>query len=247
MKKTTTIRWSTLAPLLLALGAVPMAAQVEIGNIGDLQLSLGVHTVGTVQALSHDNAFDRSGDPLGDLEPGFQTAWGNLEVLGTFGEEDEIELFFDLYIASRPHPSETYGHEGYLLIRGVPESLKRLQKLDRIFDAVSLKVGHFEIDFGDHRFRRSDNADAQNNPLIGNFVIDPEMVEVGAEIFSKPGLFNWLIGVSSGTNTEDFTDGRAPRLGRFSIFWLTYPSTWKRLAIPNLREPRASARAEATH
>lgn len=206
----TTRHFLTMAAAgLLAVGSIsPATADVKVGEVGDAQLFLGVHTVGTLQALSQDDVVKTDGTELEDLEPGFQTAWGNLELRGVFGEEEEIEMFFDLYISSRPHPSSMYGHEGYLLIRGVPENLSAMQFLNPVFDAVSFKVGHFDVDFGDHRYRRSDNADVQSNPFIGNFVVDPEMVEVGAEVFSKPGAFNWLVGISSGTNTEDFTEGR---------------------------------------
>lgn len=211
---TTTRPFRTMAAAgIFALGSIaPAHADVKVGEAGDAQLFLGVHTVGTLQALSQDDVFNTSGTELADLEPGFQTAWGNLEVRGVFGEEEEIEMFFDLYISSRPHPSTMYGHEGYLLVRGVPENLRGMRFLNPVFDRVNLKFGHFEVDYGDHRHRRSDNADVQQNPFIGNFVVDPEMVEVGAEIFSKPGAFNWLAGVSSGTNTEDFTDGRGTAL-----------------------------------
>lgn len=198
--------------LLLAGGAVPASADVLVGEVGKVKIFLGAQTVGTVQALTQDDVFDAAGNRLGDLEPGFQTAWGNLEVRGTFGEEEEIEMFFDLFISSRPHPSTTYGHEGWLLVRGVPENLQGMQFLEPVFDRVNLKVGHFHIDYGDHLLRRSDNAKVQQNPFIGNTVIDPEMVEIGAEVSSKPGPFNWLVGLSSGTNTEDFREGRGTAL-----------------------------------
>lgn len=206
-----TLRYGALgAVLLMAAGAA--SAQVEIAKWGDTTLSLGVDTVGTVQALDHENVFDPAGAALLELEPGFQTAWGNLEFLATFGEEKELEMFFDLFIASRQHPSSTYGHQGYLLIRGMPGNLKNVALLDGIFKVVNLKVGHFHIDYGDHSLHRSDNAAVQLNPLIGNFVIDPEIVDIGAEVFSKPGRFNWLVGVSNGTNTEDFKSGRGTAL-----------------------------------
>jgi hypothetical protein len=198
--------------LLIAALAVPATADIMVGQVGDVRIFLGAHTVGTVQALTQDAVFDAQGNALGDLEPGFQTAWGNLEVRGTFGEEEEIEMFFDLLISSRPHPSTTYGHEGWLMIRGVPENLQAMRFLEPVFDRVNFKVGHFHIDYGDHLLRRSDNADVQHNPFVGNFVVDPEMVEVGAEISSKPGPFNWLVGLSSGTNTEDFREGRGTAL-----------------------------------
>ena len=207
---------ATSTALMMALAAAlaaPAAADVEVARVGGVNLFLGAHTVGTVQALDQENVFDSTGKEAGELEPGFQTAWGNLELRGTFGEKEEIEMFFDLYLASRPHPSQTYGHEGWLLIRGVPENLERLRGLDRVFDFVNVKVGHFEVAFGDHIRRRSDNADVQGNRLVGNYLVDPENVEVGAEFFSTPGKpVNWLIGVGSGTNTEDFREGRGTSL-----------------------------------
>lgn len=194
------------------LAAAPATAQVEIADWDDITLFLKVDTVGTFQALSQDDVIAAQGSPIADIDPGFQTAWGNLGIGAQIGENDEIEMFFDLYIASRPHPSETYGHQGYIIVRDMPGSLKRLTWLDRLFDHVDVKVGHFLINYGDHLHHRSDNAVVQDNPLIGNFVIDPELVAVGGEIYSEPGLFNWMVGISSGTTTEDWTTGRGTGL-----------------------------------
>lgn len=203
--------------MIAALIAVPAFSQVEIANWEDIDLYLKVDTVGTFQALSHDDAF-QNGEELADIDAGFQTAWGNLGIGAVIGENDEIEMFFDLYIASRPHPSETYGHQGYIMVRDMPENLKRLGWLDRMFDHVDVKVGHFLINYGDHQYHRSDNAVVQANPLVGNFVVDPELVAVGGEIYSEPGVFNWMIGVSSGTTTEDWTSGRGT--GFHGKLWL---------------------------
>ncbi|MGH9360741.1 MAG: hypothetical protein ACRD2T_02405, partial [Thermoanaerobaculia bacterium] len=205
-------RCSALIAAALLGTAAAASAQVEIASWGTTKLFLGVDTVGTLQALEQENVFDASGNEIAQLEPGFQTAWGNLEFAATFGEDEELEMFFDLLISSRNHPSTTYGHQGYLLVRGMPGQLKENRLLSGIFRHVNLKVGHFHIDYGDHGLHRSDNAAVQSNPLIGNFVIDPEIVDIGAEITSKPGRFNWLLGVSNGTNTEDFKSGRGTAL-----------------------------------
>lgn len=195
------------AAALLALTATPAFSQVEIADWEDISLFLKVDTVGTFQALTQDDAF-ASGNDLGDIEAGFQTAWGNLGIGATIGENEEIEMFFDLYIASRPHASQTYGHQGFIVVRDMPGSLKQFGVLDRLFDHVDVKVGHFLINFGDHLMHRSDNAVVQDNPFVGNFVMDPELVAVGGELYSEPGMFNWMVGVSSGTTTENWTPGR---------------------------------------
>ncbi|MGH7857854.1 MAG: hypothetical protein ACREQY_11040, partial [Candidatus Binatia bacterium] len=160
-------RWAAAALLAVA-GAGAAFAQIEIAKWGDTTLYLGVDTVGTVQALDHENAFDATTLlELPKLDPGFQTAWGNLAFGATFGAEKEIEMFFDLLISSRNHPSTTYGHQGYLIIRGVPGDLKNVKALKSLFDHVDVKIGHFHVDFGDHSLHRSDNAAVQLNPLIG--------------------------------------------------------------------------------
>jgi hypothetical protein len=198
-------------PLVLAAAFAASAAraEVEIAQWGDTTVYLGVDTVGTVQALDHENAFDATTLlELPPLDPGFQTAWGNLAFGATFGKEKEIEMFFDLLISSRNHPSTTYGHQGYLIVRGMPGDLKKVKMLDGIFRFVDVKIGHFHLDYGDNKFHRSDNADVASNPLIGNFIIDPELVDIGMEVSSKPAKFNWMVGVSNGTNTENVQENR---------------------------------------
>jgi len=119
-------------------------------------------------------------------------------------------MYFDLYLASRNHPSQTYGNQGYLLIHDIPENLAGLHNvLNPIFKRVDVKVGAFLIDYGDQVTRRSNNAIVQANPLVGNYVIDPNLVSVGGEVMSKPGgRYGWLAGVTNGTNTEDWSAGR---------------------------------------
>ena len=46
---------------------------------------------------------------------------------------------------------------------------------------VTLKVGHFEINYGDAHFRRTDNGNAMYNPFVGNLIMDAFTTEVGAE------------------------------------------------------------------
>lgn len=209
---------------------------VSVGEFEELELFLGLRTVGRAQALFQDDVVvaapqedDGESQLAQDRFVGFQTAWGNFRVLADYDER--IEVFFDLYIASRPNPDITYGHEGFILVDQLPAWLDDTW-LQSVFDYVSLKGGHFEIDFGDHRYRRSDNARVQRNPLIGNYVVDPKATEIGAELFADRRRFNWLVGVGSGTATENFEQGTGTSL------WLKlwgYPTEWLRLSLSNYR------------
>ncbi|HKO54665.1 MAG TPA: hypothetical protein VJ276_02235 [Thermoanaerobaculia bacterium] len=200
--------------LLLALTALLVVAgtaqaQIKISDTEDTKLFITLATVGTYQALDQRNVFDPKGVAMPALTSGMQTAYGDLGFGGKFGKKQEVEMYFDLYLASRNHPSTTYGNQGYLLVHDIPENLTGLRKtLGPIFKRVDVKAGAFLIDFGDQVYHRSNNALVQTNPLVGNFVIDPNLVSVGGEVMSKPGKYNWLVGITNGTNTEDYSAGR---------------------------------------
>ena len=197
------------AATALALGLTTAAhAQIKLTETETQKLYLTVNTVGTAQALDHKNAFDLKGNPLAKVEPGFQNAFGDLGFIGKFGKNEEITVYMDMYLSSRNHPSQTYGNEGYILLRGVPENLQSLKFLTPILSKVDIKAGHMLTDFGDAAQHRSNNAITQKNPLVGNFVVDPNIVSIGMQVSSKPGRFGWLLGASNGTTTEDWNIGR---------------------------------------
>lgn len=183
--------------------------QIKITETENTKLFMTLNTVGTAQALDHENVFDTKGAPLNKIEPGFQNAFGDLGFIAKFGKNEEIEVVFDMYLSSRNHPSQTYGNEGYIILRGVPENLQSLKFLEPILKKVDLKAGHMLVDFGDAAQHRTNNAIAQKNPLVGNFVVDPNIVSIGMQASSKPGSrFGWVLGASNGTTTEDWNVGR---------------------------------------
>ncbi|MBA2305604.1 MAG: hypothetical protein H0W08_23635 [Acidobacteria bacterium] len=56
---------------------------------------------------------------------------------------------------------------GYLLVDASPIDIKPLNKL---MEYVTLRVGHFAINYGDAHFRRTDNGHAIYNPFVGNWI-----------------------------------------------------------------------------
>lgn len=198
----------TAALLVTLIFGFAAQAQLKILDKDNTKLFMNLNTVGTAQALSHENVYNSTGAQVADVEPGFQNAFGNLGFMAKFGKNDEIEVVFDMYLSSRNHPSQTYGNEGYIIMRGVPENLQSLKFLEPILSKVDIKAGHMLVDFGDAAQHRSNNAIVQQNPLIGNFVIDPNIVSIGMQVSSKPGRYGWLVGASNGTTTEDWNVGR---------------------------------------
>lgn len=206
---------------------------LEIGEVEGLRAFLGVAVASRFQVLGHDDAFvtDTEQDPpatreLQDIDSGFQTPWGNLRVMTSY--EDMVEVFFELYISSRPHPEITYGHQGYLLIRRLPEAVP----LSGLFRYINIKGGSMEIDYGDHRHRRSNSGDVQQNPLIGNYIVDPESTEIGVEVSGTGRRFNWLAGLTNGTTTGTFEDGTG--YGLHGKLW-GYPTERLRLSLSGYR------------
>ncbi|PIQ82285.1 MAG: hypothetical protein COV76_04495 [Candidatus Omnitrophica bacterium CG11_big_fil_rev_8_21_14_0_20_64_10] len=180
----------------------------RIARAGEMDVYMGVDTVGRFQALAQDDVVDSVGASSvvsKHLSPGFQTAYGNLSFLADF--DNDVELFFDIFIADKPHADQLQGNEGYILLRDLPGPLGETSWGQALFDKVDIKLGQFELDYGDSHYRRSTNASSWRNPLVGNYVIDPRSTEVGGEILSHPGdllPFGWLVGVGSGGETQDF-------------------------------------------
>ncbi len=211
--------------LILALTVAGSAmAQIKLTDTETQKLFITVNTVGTVQTLDHKNVFGSNGAPLPKVAPGFQNAFGDLGFIGKFGKKQEVEVVFDLYLSSRNHPSTTYGNEGYMILHGVPENLENLKFLEPILAKIDVKAGQFLVDFGDNAQHRSNNAIVQKNPLVGNFVVDPNIVSIGMQANSKPGTrFGWLIGVNNGTTTEDWNAGRGLAANGKLIFYPIKP------------------------
>lgn len=205
-----TSRITLTITLILALAVAGSAmAQIKLTDTDTTKLFITVNTVGTAQTLDHKNVFNSTGAALPKIEPGFQTAFGDLGFIGKFGKKQEIEVVFDMYLSSRNHPSTTYGNEGYMILHGVPENLESLTFLEPVLAKVDIKAGHFLVDFGDNKDHRSNNAIVQKNPLVGNFVVDPNIVSIGMQVNSKPGTrIGWLVGANNGTTTEDWSVGR---------------------------------------
>jgi hypothetical protein len=94
----------------------------------------------------------------------------------------------------------------------VDESPIDLPLFNNIMKYTTLKVGHFQVNYGDFQFRRTDNGNAMYNPLVGNALMDGFTTEVGVEaIVQRNGLF----GVVAATGGEikgrvDRPDDRAP-------------------------------------
>ena len=147
------------------------------------------------QGLEHTNR--SNGTPattLIDIGRGFNLADANLYL--NMQIADGIRVALTSYMSSKHH-QEFWVKDGYALIDKSPIDHPIL---NTIMEYTTLKLGHFETNFGDQHFRRSDNGAALYNPFVGNFIIDAFTTEVGGEVYfrNKMGVLA-MAGLNSGT------------------------------------------------
>jgi hypothetical protein len=85
------------------------------------------------------------------------------------------------YLSSRHH-NETWVKDGYLQVDASPIDFAPLNTL---MNYVTVKAGHFEINYGDAHFRRTDNGHSAYNPLVGNYIMDAFTTQVGTEVYLR--------------------------------------------------------------
>jgi hypothetical protein len=105
-----------------------------------------------------------------------------------------IRVAVESYASARHH-QESWIKDGYFQIDASPIENAFL---DNLMQYATLKVGHFEVNYGDQHFRRSDNGQTLYNPFIGNFIIDAFTTEIGAEAYLKSDGIILMAGLTGG-------------------------------------------------
>ncbi len=174
------------------------APKVEGAEFTGFKLSWGGAFSQEFQNLTHENTASPrvvSGVDLNSLIPigsGFNTANANLFLNAQLARG--IRVAVETYASSRHH-NEFWVKDGYFQIDASPIEN---ELLDRIMQVATLKVGHFEVNYGDQHFRRSDNGQTIYNPFVGNFVIDAFNTEIGAEAYLRHNGYLAMLGVTGG-------------------------------------------------
>lgn len=161
-------------------------------------LELGASFAQQFQALDHKNEASAqvvggiNANELIDLGAGFNLAAANLNLNVQLAPGIRVAL--TTYLSSRHHP-EAWVKDGYLLI---DESPLAVPALEQLMEYVTLKAGHFEINYGDAHFRRTDNGNALYNPFVGNYIMDGFTTEIGGEVYLRANGWLAMAGVTGG-------------------------------------------------
>ena len=118
---------------------------------------------------------------LADIGFGFNNSTANLYLNAQLAPGIRVAL--TSYLSSRHH-NETWVKDGYIQMDQSPIDWAPAKML---FEIVTLRVGHMEINYGDAHFRRSDNGNAVYNPFVGNYIMDAFTTEIGGEAYLKTG------------------------------------------------------------
>jgi hypothetical protein len=149
------------------------------------------------QNLKHENpgALNNTGNGANRLYPlvnGFMTAQANLFMDVQLA--DGVKLNVTSYLSARHH-NETWVKGGYIQFDKVPF---KGQFWDDIMKIATVKIGHFEVNYGDQHFRRTDGGQALYNPFMENYIMDEFATEIGGEVYlQKNGLLG-MVGMTTG-------------------------------------------------
>ncbi len=149
------------------------------------KLDWGAAFASQFQSLSHENTALPSlvngadVNQLATIGAGFNNSTANLYLHAQLAQGIRVSL--STYLSSRHHP-ETWVKDGYIQIDASPIEFVPLQAL---MQYMTVRVGHFEINYGDAHFRRSDNGNAIYNPFVGNYILDAFTTEIGGEVYLK--------------------------------------------------------------
>src|SRR6185503_15134986 len=137
------------------------------------------------QGLQHENTAapvivaGANTTSLLNIGNGFNNATANLYINAQVAKG--IRVAMTSYLSARHH-QETWVKDGYALIDASPIDQPLLNSLMKY---LTLKIGHFEINYGDQHFRRSDNGQAMFNPFVGNLITDAFTTEIGGEVYAR--------------------------------------------------------------
>lgn len=178
------------------------------------RLDWGAAFTSQVQNLEHSNTADPrivsgvNANELVRIGFGPNTSNANLYMHAQLAKGVRVQL--TSYLSSRHH-NDTWVKDGFILIDDSPIEIPPLKKL---MEYVTLKVGHFEINYGDQHFRRSDNGNAMHNPFVGNYIVDAFATEIGAEVYVQKNGLMVMGGLTNGEirGTVTVPQNRGPAL-----------------------------------
>jgi hypothetical protein len=120
------------------------------------------------------------------LTNGFDLPAANLNVDAQL--YDGIRVNLSVYLASRHH-EDAWVKGGYVQFDKL--TFLNSEFINDIMKSITIKVGQFDVDYGDQHYQRSDGGNTIYNPFIENYIMDEFATELGGEVYyhNKCGFF----------------------------------------------------------
>ncbi|MEP7277327.1 MAG: hypothetical protein ABI813_01680 [Bacteroidota bacterium] len=144
------------------------------------------------QVGSFSSGVSTPGNKLKVITAGFQTAQANIYMDVQLA--DGIRLNITSYLSTRHH-NETWVKGGYLQFDKLPF---KGQVWADIMKVTTIKIGHFEVDYGDEHYRRSDGGQTLYNPFMEGNIMDEFATEIGGEVYLRKHGWFAMVGLTNG-------------------------------------------------
>lgn len=161
------------------------------------KVSLGVDFAQQFEATENDNCSPNCSSV------GFSDGSTNIHIYGDVAQG--VEAYIEA-IGPDDNTGDVHLREGYVNVSNLIPG--------------NVKIGQFEVDFGNTHLRRSTNADVQDNPFVGNTLRDPVAVQPGVEFSGSAAPVSWSLGITNGvagTAAQNFASDRG---------WAIIPKVW---------------------
>lgn len=180
------------------------------------KLRIGAGFTQNYQNLSHSTKSESSPGTAMELykmKGGFALAMANLNIDAQLA--DGVSLNLVSYMSSHHH-NEFWVKGGYLKIEKV--GFLHSAFLDKLWENLTLKIGHMEVNYGDAHYRRSDGGNTMWNPWVDNNIMDEFATEIGAELYWQKKGFIAMVSMTDGEIQGNVSNPPAPASQRKPSF-----------------------------
>lgn len=177
----------------------------SVTKFDGLKVKLGAGFTQQFQNLKHKNP-DALKNDIGSFSNGTSVAGNKLKVITAGFQTAQANLFLDVQLAdgirlnvtsymSSKHHNENWVKGGFIQFDKLPFKGKVWED---IMKYTTIKIGHFEVDYGDEHYRRSDGGQALWNPFMEGNIMDEFATEIGGEIYVRKNGWIGMIGLTNG-------------------------------------------------
>lgn len=177
--------------------------KVEAPEYNGVKVSVGGDFALQFQALDHSSkATFAAGTKLNEMGSDFNLPTANLDLNAYLAKG--VKMHLRTYLSARRH-NEAWVKGGYIQI----DNLDFISQgfLSGLMKNTRIKVGMDELNYGDSHFRRTDNAEAINNPFVENNIMDSFTTQAFGEVYYYSNGFMGMVGLSNGKLNQTAVKG----------------------------------------